>query len=385
MPKNAYTQMDKENKQALDMIADFADRICEKVPLTGTGEHVELSGDAKAELKGLLQKIANLGIEGAAKYQEEKWSGVLQKDIATILEKRIECKKEIWNDLKYKIFASSSKKKPNVQLVDIQVSPSIVTVGDKLTINYTIENKDNIPIDVWLGATLKSPQNKMYYNIAEDEIVTLKPGIDTYSRTLTAEVDISSCIYQLVVEVWFGPITDPKRSELLGQKTKKIEVKPYNGISNFQNFEIDNNTSDNSNINDYCRSIWYASCNFESKIVHSGNRSIRVDVKGHSNSNETGGTVRIFLTTNPLNFFSVNAISIWVYDTQGDNTVELKLCNSDSCPDKVWSGKQATKNNWTEITWPISEFKNVDKKNVTAIELYEWNEGVYYFDNITYH
>ncbi|MGX9727698.1 MAG: hypothetical protein ACTFAK_10390 [Candidatus Electronema sp. VV] len=64
------------------MIANFPDRICSNIRLEGSGSAVELNGEAKAELKGLFKKFANLGIGGTGKYKETAWSGVLQKDIA---------------------------------------------------------------------------------------------------------------------------------------------------------------------------------------------------------------------------------------------------------------------------------------------------------------
>ena len=36
-------------KKALDVIADFADRLCTTIPLTGSASNLELSGKAKAE------------------------------------------------------------------------------------------------------------------------------------------------------------------------------------------------------------------------------------------------------------------------------------------------------------------------------------------------
>jgi hypothetical protein len=56
-------------KAALKIISDFADRICLTVKQEGTSHDVELSGKAKAELNGLLKRLANLGIEGVAQYQ----------------------------------------------------------------------------------------------------------------------------------------------------------------------------------------------------------------------------------------------------------------------------------------------------------------------------
>jgi hypothetical protein len=55
-------------EKALHVIADFADRLCTKIPQTGGASNLGLTGEAKAQLSELIKKIADLGIEGAAKY-----------------------------------------------------------------------------------------------------------------------------------------------------------------------------------------------------------------------------------------------------------------------------------------------------------------------------
>lgn len=98
----------EKQKDALNVIADFADRMCNKVPLIGGTENLELSGTAKAELNGLLKKIADLGIEGAAKYQQDEYENVLQKDLATLLRDSSKCKLEVWKDLKDKLLTTTN-------------------------------------------------------------------------------------------------------------------------------------------------------------------------------------------------------------------------------------------------------------------------------------
>lgn len=90
-------------KEALDIIADFADRLCNKIPLSGHSDNLELTGAAKAELNNLLKKIVNLGIEGAAKYQKFNYENVLQKDLAMLLKESSKCKLEVFKDLKDKL------------------------------------------------------------------------------------------------------------------------------------------------------------------------------------------------------------------------------------------------------------------------------------------
>ena len=92
------------NQEALNMVADFADRICKNIPLEGTGSDLELSGNAKAELSGLINKIAELGIEGATKYKSLEYQGLLQKDLVTVLKASTECKLEVFKNLKDGLF-----------------------------------------------------------------------------------------------------------------------------------------------------------------------------------------------------------------------------------------------------------------------------------------
>lgn len=96
----AETASLEAQKQALSVITAFADRLCTAIPLSGNTHTLELSGKAKAELSELLKKIANLGIEGSAKYQTAEWQGVLQHDLAAQLNNSRNCKLEVFKDLK---------------------------------------------------------------------------------------------------------------------------------------------------------------------------------------------------------------------------------------------------------------------------------------------
>lgn len=90
-------------QEALNTIADFADRICERIPLVGGEKGMELSGGAKAELNGVLSRLVNLGIEGAVRYKDTSYQGLLQEDLVDALNDSRACKERIWNDFKGKI------------------------------------------------------------------------------------------------------------------------------------------------------------------------------------------------------------------------------------------------------------------------------------------
>ena len=88
------------NKQALDMIYEFSKKICESdVQHSGKLQKTELSGDAKVELNGFLKKMAQLGIKAGASYEGKEYVGVLQEDLAKILNKQLDCRESIANKL----------------------------------------------------------------------------------------------------------------------------------------------------------------------------------------------------------------------------------------------------------------------------------------------
>jgi len=94
--------------EALETIANFADRLCQTVPLETSSHSLDLSGSAKADLNGIIAKLAKLGISGAAKYESSSSQNVLQKDLAEVLKESRNCRLHIWDDLKLKLDISQS-------------------------------------------------------------------------------------------------------------------------------------------------------------------------------------------------------------------------------------------------------------------------------------
>ncbi len=90
----------QQQREALNLISDFAEQLCKDVPLRGADTTATLSGEAKAELDGLLKRIANLNVGAAAEYQKQDYEGLLQKDLVKALETSTKCRLQVWNDLK---------------------------------------------------------------------------------------------------------------------------------------------------------------------------------------------------------------------------------------------------------------------------------------------
>jgi hypothetical protein len=124
----------EDQMRALDMVANFADRMCERIPLEGSGTSVELTGEGKTELKGMLKKVASLGIDGAAKYEETEWTNVLQKDLAKKLQESDSCRLEVLKELKDKIIQIQHNKKVKKMFLEGETPDAPIPITDGVPI-----------------------------------------------------------------------------------------------------------------------------------------------------------------------------------------------------------------------------------------------------------
>jgi hypothetical protein len=87
-------------QQALTAILNAADRICQTAPLDESSSKVQLNGTAKAEVNGVLKKLTDLGISGAANYESEEARGVAHAQLADAIAKGNDCKRDVLRELK---------------------------------------------------------------------------------------------------------------------------------------------------------------------------------------------------------------------------------------------------------------------------------------------
>jgi len=234
-----------------------------------------------------------------------------------------------------------------------------VTIGVELAGQYG-ENVglrcENVPegVTVELSRAYGRPNFASTMSIAVGENV----GSGIYPITVVGEGDdgtVRTCIYTLAV----GEIT-------------------------FQDFEVNNGTP-----GAYYYDVWQSSPGLDQNTVHGGSRSLRM-VAGRG-----GGTVGI-RAASPSGYMDLSrakTISVWVYDTQGNNTVQLRLRDADGDGGSgadgryMWSSVSSVQNQWTRITWDLSGYPSVpklDMDRIASIELYEWNQGTYYFDDLKF-
>lgn len=154
------------------------------------------------------------------------------------------------------------------------------------------------------------------------------------------------------------------------------------GKGMLQDFEPNNGTE-----GEYYRQVWNCTVDFDVKTVHSGSRSIKMETP------ENGGTVGIQPVGNQgqADLSKAQKITLWVYDTQGDSTVEMRLKDANGVGGSgldylaLWSTEKSRQNAWTKIEWNLKDYPQVDgldKSKISSIEIYKSQAGTYYFDDL---
>ena len=150
-----------------------------------------------------------------------------------------------------------------------------------------------------------------------------------------------------------------------------------------QNFEPKNGAED-----EYFIDIWKSESDFATDIVHSGSRSLMTET-----GDEWGGAIGIQPVSKDgyADLSKAKKVSIWVYDTIGNNTIQLRLKdvegNGGSGNDNnfLWSTKSTKKDAWTQIKWSLNKYPKVEDLDLTKIsvlEIYLPKAGVYYLDDL---
>jgi hypothetical protein len=90
--------------KALKAISAFAAETCgNPLALEGHATDLELSGDVKAQLQGLVARVADLGVTGAGKYKSNDFKNVLHEQLADALKDSATCKLKVFEVLQDKM------------------------------------------------------------------------------------------------------------------------------------------------------------------------------------------------------------------------------------------------------------------------------------------
>lgn len=105
--------------------------------------------------------------------------------------------------------------------------------------------------------------------------------------------------------------------------------------------------------------------------------------KGKRSLKTAGYKFGINFSKRTFDLSKADKIFVYVLDTVGDNTIEFEIRDANDITAKVWSSEKSKKGKWTRVALDLTYFKDkIELSKVKNLELYEWNPGVYYFDNV---
>lgn len=111
----------QQQKEALRLLEQFTNEMCEQVPIKGSQTSWVLSGELSAKLKGIVKALVDAGVSGAAKYSNGDYDGLLQRDLLPAQQSRNACRKYYFDSLQDKLFGYSggASKKPQANSADV--------------------------------------------------------------------------------------------------------------------------------------------------------------------------------------------------------------------------------------------------------------------------
>lgn len=116
----------------------------------------------------------------------------------------------------------------------------------------------------------------------------------------------------------------------------------------------------------------------------SGTKSVKLVVDG---GGDFPGIENRCVNVTPQNGTSIdttgfNYLVFDLKDTQGNNTQTITMVDTNN---KIWSGwtsVNSVKDQWTQINLPLSSVTGINKAEIKEIRVGQWNEGIYYIDDI---
>lgn len=185
----------QDQQEALDIISNFADKLCKEVPLSGKQSTLTIEGEATMELNGMVKRFADLGFEGAVKYNSEEYAGILRTDLAKVIELNKECRITIWNDLNNKLVRRRC-------LSVLERDNALKTVSDLQRSNHLSQEK---------------------LSSLEEERKKLQNELDIYLRSKKAFVEQNEHQEQVIIQAWDPPKPTDFRNHTKQQRIRDQE------------------------------------------------------------------------------------------------------------------------------------------------------------------
>lgn len=115
-------------------------------------------------------------------------------------------------------------------------------------------------------------------------------------------------------------------------------------------------------------------------FVREGKQSL---LYARNSANGVYGVAVKSVSGSAINVSGMSKIAIDVYDTMGNNNFAVKLTDTSGMSKEIW-GSSAVKDTWAVAEVPLSSYTGIDLTAIEKVEIYEWNDGTYYMDNIRF-
>mgnify|MGYP001111364038 CR=1 FL=1 len=122
--------------------------------------------------------------------------------------------------------------------------------------------------------------------------------------------------------------------------------------------------------------VFQAEGELDTAKVYSGQYSLKMVSTG-----DTYHTIGVYIYNRPVDVSSYSSVGVWIYDTVGQNTLEIRLTDSHGDTQAIWTNQRSLKNRWKLISNSLASYTQVDLTKIIKIEFCEYWEGTYYFDD----
>lgn len=104
----AVAQDFSRQKEVLEEIRKTAADICYTIEQKGSGDTAQVSGEVQAQVNGLFAKLGELGIRGGAQLNSGQYQGVPWQDLASVLQRSQDCRRDVFDKLVDRLLPPSS-------------------------------------------------------------------------------------------------------------------------------------------------------------------------------------------------------------------------------------------------------------------------------------
>lgn len=216
-------------------------------------------------------------------------------------------------------------------------------------------------------------ENGTYTDSFNVTLSASKESSEIYYTTDGSDPSISSTQYS-------GPITVEKNMDIKaiavnGSEVSKIAVYSYVIDSEYGN-------GDELVFEDFESGA--ASTNGSGTVTTDEFNNGTYSLKYNKTGSYSGWNVEI-AKGSPVNISNYDNLSFWLKDA-GSNNLAVKLTDSNNKSSEIWTDAKSIAGEWTEFKIDLNKynFSTVDKSSISKVAFYEWNDGVYYIDDIKF-